>query len=177
MKILILGNIGSGKTTLGKVGKEITGLPFVELDKLREDVKLDGRVSLNYLALYYFMQKAENPDTVILECTGSGVHKYSVKRALENSGHSVEVIVCKNRDVKINIKRLERKSFNYIFPFPKDLKKHIYDVQEEMEKDLENEFWNWEKSRVREVFMDTEEDLAKNREIFFDLKSTGKFKF
>ncbi len=175
MKILILGNIGSGKTTLGKVAKEITGLPFVELDKLREEVKLDGRVSLNYLALYYFMQKAENRENIILECTGSGVHKYSVKRALEISSNSVEIIVCKNRDIKTNLKRLERKNFNYIFPFPKDLKKHIYDVQEELEKDLENKFWSWGKSRVREVFMDTEEDLRKNREIFFDLKLPGEF--
>jgi len=95
MKILILGNIGSGKTTLGKDAKEITGLPFVELDKLREDVKLDGRVSLNYFALYYFMQKTENPESVILKCTGSVVHKYSVKRALEISGHDLEIMFAK----------------------------------------------------------------------------------
>ncbi len=51
MKILIIGNIGSGKTTLGKKIQEITGYKFVQIDKLREKyltgnslckVKVDG---------------------------------------------------------------------------------------------------------------------------------------
>ncbi|GEM_PF-3297520 len=175
MKVLILGNIGSGKTTLGKAAREIIGFPFYELDKIREDVKLDGRVSLNYLALYYFMQKAENPERVILECTGSGDHKNSLKRALEISGKKVLIIVCKTRDIKVNLERLKRKKFNYIFPFPKDLKKHIYDVEAELEKDLEKGFWSWPKSKVIEIFMDTEEDFRYNKEVLFKFKKEGKF--
>ncbi len=170
MKFLIIGNIGSGKTTFGENAREILEIPFIDLDRLRELVKLDGRVSLNYLALYYFMQKAENQESVILECTGSGVHKFSLKRALEISGQQVRIFVCKTRDIRINLERLERKRFNYVFPFPKDLKQHIYDVQKELENDLEAGFWNWKKSELWNVYMDTEEDLTENRKLLLELK-------
>jgi len=36
MKILIIGNIGSGKTTLGNKIQELTGYKFVQIDELRE---------------------------------------------------------------------------------------------------------------------------------------------
>ena len=40
MKILIIGNVGSGKTTLGEKIQKITGFIFVQIDQLREECNL-----------------------------------------------------------------------------------------------------------------------------------------
>ncbi|GAG55695.1 unnamed protein product [marine sediment metagenome] len=36
MKILIIGNLGSGKTTLGKKIKEMTSYEFIQIEELRK---------------------------------------------------------------------------------------------------------------------------------------------
>ena len=58
MKILIIGNIGSGKTTLGNKIQELTGYKFVQIDKLRKEY-LKNAVSEEYYCIYQFLKAIE----------------------------------------------------------------------------------------------------------------------
>ena len=97
MKILIIGNIGSGKTTLGKKIQEITGFKFVQIDELREKF-LNNSVSGEYLSLHKFLKEIEENENLILEFTGVGCHKYAIKKSLELNSDNIMIILCKTRN-------------------------------------------------------------------------------
>ena len=80
MKILIIGNIGSGKTTLGRKIQELTGFRFVQIDELREKY-LKNSISGEYLSLHKFLKEIEEHKDIILEFTGVGCHKYALKKS------------------------------------------------------------------------------------------------
>jgi len=65
MRILIIGNIGSGKTTLGKKIREIIGYKFVQIDEIREQY-LKNAVSEEYFCLYYFLKTIEQNKNIIV---------------------------------------------------------------------------------------------------------------
>ena len=163
MKILIIGNIGSGKTTLGKKIQEISGYEFVQIDELREEY-MNNSVSGEYYSLYKFIKNIEDNNNLILEFTGVGCHKYAIKRTLELSNDKIIVILCKTRDFNIILKRIENKSFAYTSPFNTDIKAHSQFVNEEIRKDLKINFWNCESFDFIEVFMDSNNDLNVNIE-------------
>ena len=133
MKILIIGNIGSGKTTLGKKIQEITGYKFVQIDELREEY-LEKKVSEEYYCLYEFLKAIENNNDVILEFTGAGCHKFAIKRALELTNNNIIIIHCKNRDFSLILERLKHKELNENFPFDMDIDNHITYIKEELDK-------------------------------------------
>ena len=110
MKILIIGNIGCGKTTLGNYLSKRLGYKFVQIDEIRSSYLKDKKVSLEYLSLYYFIKAIEESDNLILEFTGVGCHKYAVKRALELTGDTVLVIICKINDIELLRRRIEKKT-------------------------------------------------------------------
>lgn len=162
MKVLIIGNIASGKTTLGMKISKMLNIPLIEIDKIRERYLIHGKVSEEYLSLYHFLRHAESSDNVILEFTGVGCHKYAVRRALELSGHKVLVLVCKTDSLSINLQRLKTKNYPYMHPFNIDIKKHVFFVEKELMKDLEDNFWNLKNFVVVEVPMDNLDDVDKN---------------
>jgi len=164
MKILIIGNIASGKTTLGMKIGEMLDIPLVEIDKIREKYLIHGRVSEEYLCLYHFLRHAESDENVILEFTGVGCHKYAVRRALELSGHKVLVIVCRTDSPSINLQRLKSKNYSYAHPFDIDINKHVFFVEKELIRDLESGFWELKNFTVLEVPMNTPDDIERNIE-------------
>ena len=164
MKILIIGNIASGKTTLGMKISEMLDIPLVEIDKIREKYLIHGRVSEEYLCFYHFLRHAESDENIILEFTGVGCHKYAVRKALELSGHKVLVIVCRTDSLSINLQRLKSKNYSYAHPFDIDIQKHVFFVEKELTKDLENGFWKLKNFIVIEVFMNRPDDIEKNIE-------------
>lgn len=161
MKILIIGNIGSGKTTLGKKIQEITGYKFVQIDALREHY-LKNTVSGEYLSLLKFLKLIERKESMIFEFTGVGCHKYAVKRALQLTSHKILVIHCKNRVFDQIIERVNKKTFNYRNIFDIDIKTHIYFIEKELKKDISKKFWKLANSKFREIFMDNFNDLNYN---------------
>jgi len=161
MKILIIGNIASGKTTLGRKLSKQLGIPLIEIDKIREKY-LHGKVSDEYFSLFHFLREAESDKSVILEFTGVGCHKYAVKRALELSGHKVLVIVCKTSNISILFQRLKNKKYSYKSPFNIEIRKHILFIERELKKDLDDNFWRGKDFLVIEVSMDTPEDIDRN---------------
>lgn len=161
MKILIIGNIGSGKTTLGKKIQELTCYKFVQIDSLREKY-LNNSVSGEYYSLYKLIKHIEENLNLILEFTGVGCHKYAIKRALEIVNSNVIVILCRNRDFSLILERLENKQCNYNSPLNADIEEHAVFIREEIGKDLENKFWNCDNFKFYEVYMDNKLDFKKN---------------
>ena len=76
MKILIIGNLGSGKTTLGKAIQELTGFKFIQIDEIREKY-LRGKVSQEYYCLHEFIQAIETNDELILEFSGEFIKDFN----------------------------------------------------------------------------------------------------
>lgn len=161
MKILVIGNIGAGKTTLGRKLSKLTNFPLIEIDKLRERY-LHGNVSDEYLCLHYFLREAESDRSVILEFTGVGCHKYGVKRALELSKHRILVVICRTSDISIILERLKSKSYHYRSPFGTNIYEHVFFIEKELINDINNGFWERENFFVIKVLMDKLADIEKN---------------
>ena len=161
MKILIIGNIGSGKTTLGKKIQEITGFKFVQIDELREKF-LNNSVSGEYLSLHKFLKEIEENENLILEFTGVGCHKYAIKKSLELNSDNIMIILCKTRNFDLLLERIDDKTFSYTHPFEVSPHAHVQYVEEESIKNLEDKFWSCKGFKFIEVFMDDESDLLLN---------------
>lgn len=161
MKILIIGNIGSGKTTLGKKIQEFTSFKFIQIDELREKF-FEKKVSEEYYCLYEFLKAIENYDNIILEFTGAGCHKYAIKRALELSNDNIIIIHCKNRDLSLIKERLKHKELNENFPFNTDIEIHINFIKEELDNDSLEDFWKIKNSIFISTYMDNSDDLTEN---------------
>ena len=142
MKILLIGNIGSGKTMLGKKIQKLTGYRYVQIDKLREKY-LKNAVSEEYYCLYQFLKSIEENENLILEFTGAGCHKFAVKRALELANDNIIIIHCKNRDFSIISERLKQKELNENFPFDTDIENHIKFIKEELNNDSLEDYKNY----------------------------------
>ncbi|MHA1275148.1 MAG: shikimate kinase [Promethearchaeota archaeon] len=176
MKILIIGNIGSGKTTLGKKIQELTGFRFVQIDEIREKF-FKKKVSEEYYCLYEFLKAVEESENVILEFTGAGCHKYAIKKALELSNDKIIIVHCKNRDFSIINERVKNKEMNKNFPFHTDIENHINFIKEELDKDSFENFWQTSNSTVLYVYMDNSLDIAENMNIIKNkIKQMGENK-
>lgn len=165
MKILIIGNIGSGKTTLGNKIQEITGYKFVEIDKFREKY-LKEFVSEDYYCLYKFLKNIEENENLFCEFTGVGCHKFAIKRALELSNDSVMILLCKTKFFSTLSERIKEKEFNYGNPFNLDINEHIRFVENELNQDLCSKFWLSKNFKFFELFMETLDDLKVNELLF-----------
>ena len=161
MKILIIGNIGSGKTTLGKKIQEFTGYKFVQIDELREKY-LNNSVSGEYYSFHKFLKEIEDNENLILEFTGIGCHKYAIKKNLELCNDKIMIILCKTRNFDLILKRIDGKTFSYIHPFDVIPKEHAKYVNQELKQDLKDYFWNCKSFKFIEVFMDDENDFHLN---------------
>lgn len=161
MKILIIGNIGSGKTTLGKKIQEILGYKFIQIDELREKY-FEKKVSEEYYCLYEFLKAIEDYDNVILEFTGAGCHKFAIKRTLELSNDNTIIIHCKNRDISLIKERLRHKELRENFPFNTDIENHIKFIREELDNKSLKEFWDLKNSIFLNIYMDNSYDLTES---------------
>ena len=161
MKILIIGNIGSGKSTLGKKIFEITGFKFIQIDDFREKY-LKSKVSEEYYCQYQFLRSIEENENIICEFTGVGWHKFAVKRILELSKDLVLIILCKTKLFSTLRERVKEKKFNYGNPFKLDIYKHIHFVENELNQDLCSKFWLSKNFSFIEVFMENLDDFKVN---------------
>lgn len=163
MKILIIGNIGSGKSTLGKKIQEITGFEFIQIDELREKF-LNNSVSGEYYSLFQFLKNAESNQNVILEFTGVGCHKFAIRRALELNDDPKFVILCKTRIFSTIQERIKSKKFRYKNPFDIKIENHIEYIENELKEDIIKNFWRKENFQFIEAYMDKLNDLKINLE-------------
>jgi hypothetical protein len=90
-KILLIGTLGSGKTTLAELLSRDTGFPYASIDECRIRFG-DGTMSGEERARDHFLQDCSRPAPGILEFSGVGPHADDVRNALIDSAMPVLVI-------------------------------------------------------------------------------------
>ncbi len=142
MKILIIGNIGSGKTMLAHHILDRIDAFFTSIDEMRMQFG-DGSFEKEYLAWSHFLHYCESPSTsslLILEFSGAGCHKHSVRQALLNSGDT-GLIIYLNTPVETCRERLTLRKSLVPYPWlisPKDVVERIH---LELTESIRSEFW------------------------------------
>lgn len=91
MKILIIGTLGVGKTTLAEALSQEMGYPYASIDDCRIRYS-DGTNDGEDAAWHYFLIACRDPSSGILEFSGGGPHAYEVRDALLSSGITVIII-------------------------------------------------------------------------------------
>jgi hypothetical protein len=90
-KILLIGTLGSGKTTLAKLLSRDTGFSYASIDESRIRFG-DGTMSGEERARDHFLEACSRPAPGILEFSGVGPHAEDVRNALIDSTMPVSMI-------------------------------------------------------------------------------------
>jgi len=115
-KILIIGTLGSGKTTVALDLSKKTGYPYFSIDECRIKYS-DSTVHGEDCAWEHFLRICGNPTQGILEFSGGGPHVEEVCEALLSSGVSVSVIWL-DLPLETCIERASCRQNNVPTPFP-----------------------------------------------------------
>lgn len=116
-KILIIGTLGTGKTTVARELAQKTGYPYASIDDCRIHYS-DSTVDGEDLAWEHFLRVCSEPKPGILEFSGVGPHVDEVRDALLSSGIPVFVIWLDfPLDTCIERARGRQKIVPYPFPF------------------------------------------------------------
>ncbi|MCP1715602.1 thymidylate kinase [Methanocalculus alkaliphilus] len=91
MKILIIGTLGAGKTTLARALSDETGFPYTSIDDCRIRYS-DGSIVGEETAWDYFLEACSDPSPAILEFSGMGPYAQMVCDALLGSKLPVAII-------------------------------------------------------------------------------------
>jgi len=91
MKILIIGTLGAGKTTLARTLSGETGFPYISIDGCRIRYS-DGTIDGEETAWRYFLKACSDPSPAILEFSGMGPYACLVRDALLSSKMPVAII-------------------------------------------------------------------------------------
>lgn len=91
MKILIIGTLGAGKTTLARTLSGETGFPYISIDGCRIRYS-DGTIVGEETAWDYFLEACSDPSPAILEFSGMGPYASQVRDALLSSKMPVAII-------------------------------------------------------------------------------------
>lgn len=90
-KILVLGNLGTGKTTLARPLAQHLGWRFASIDDCRRSHG-DGTPAGELRAWAAFVEVAASAGAVVMECSGVGPHVPLLRLALRESGDRVGVL-------------------------------------------------------------------------------------
>ncbi len=119
MKILVLGNIGSGKTTLCKeLSQQLPSFEYIAIDDFRR-IHSDGTLKGDSKTKSLFVKNITHDDTFqIIECSGFGRLGSSVYRRM-NKYKGKLLVVITLVDKEICLQRLKKRIWDV--PFPQDI--------------------------------------------------------
>jgi shikimate kinase len=113
-KIIITGNIGSGKTTIGKELAKRMNVEFIELDEYRRKHNKKSDQAGEDRARELFFRRIESKQIQIIELTGSGK---VYQELLQKLGSTEKYIIRLDCDEKILLERMvKRVKSKYVFP-------------------------------------------------------------
>lgn len=115
-KILLIGTLGSGKTTIARLSSNATGFGMTSIDDCRERFG-DGTVTGEYRAWTCFIGACNDRKPAILEFSGGGPHVYAVRQALLQSGVPIHVIWL-DPPLETCIKRASNRAKEVPTPYP-----------------------------------------------------------
>jgi predicted kinase len=115
-KILLIGTLGSGKTTLAEYLTRDTGFPYASIDECRIRYA-DGTMAGEDTAWDRFLELCSMPGSGVLEFSGMGPHAREVRDTLVQSATPILVIwLALPADVCITRARQRKKTVP--FPYP-----------------------------------------------------------
>ena len=113
MKILITGNLGSGKSHLGFLAKQaLPPFTYHAIDDYRR-VWGDGSMEKEAVARAAFLRDIAAKGPMIIECTGLGDLGIEVRDALRTS-HLL--VICLEVELRICLERLKKRSWDVPYP-------------------------------------------------------------
>jgi len=174
MKILLIGNIGSGKTIIGNLLSEKLNIPFIAIDEIREK-NSDGTIAGEYLSLHHFMKNCQDEQSKILETSGIGCHKHSIKKALEDSQNDIFIVMIFS-EIKLNKLRLKNKKWPP-HPWPLNIDVLLQKTELELKDDFNHGFWVNSNSKFKFLLIENNEDSiteALVEKIISFVKNKGK---
>ena len=131
-KLLVLGNIASGKSGLTRSVSRDTGWPAAGIDDARRRLG-DGSAAGEARAWAYFLAQAEEHRAAVLECTGGGPFTHLLRLALRRSGLPWGVLFVRTPAVEC----LRRASLRGLdAPYP-DFGVPLEEVVERVERELD----------------------------------------
>jgi hypothetical protein len=113
-KALVLGNIGSGKSSFSRALGSALGWSSYGIDDARRELG-DGSPAGEARAWARFLERAESTPSVILECTGSGPFMDLLRLALRRSGHAWAVLWV-DTPAEECLRRVERRGLDIPYP-------------------------------------------------------------
>jgi hypothetical protein len=156
-KILIIGNIGSGKSTVAEELSRTFGWPHASIDHYRRQAG-DGTAAGECAAWCAFLRAAQHGPSSIIEFSGSGPMVHLVHRALVDSGVptlALWIITCS----KICLERTSDRAWTTPYPnFAVPIESVVEDIERRLKQEV-GERGNWYGLPVEKI--DGEADLKR----------------
>jgi shikimate kinase len=141
LKILIIGNISSGKSSLAKLLlQNLSQFNYVAIDDLRTKHG-DGSFHREYKAWSEFLKHCENQEQTILEFSGGGCHKTSIKEAISRFGKSL--VIYSWCSVNKCLERSKSRKFDTPYPWSVGPVDVIDQINQELENDWKSYYWDF----------------------------------
>ncbi len=114
VKVVVIGNIGSGKTGVAKHLADHFGWPFTGIDTLRQQFS-DGTAAGEFRAWERFAADSQRADPRVLEFSGSGPMVHLVRHALSRSGGQV-IVLWVDTPIDVCLSRIEGRTWETPYP-------------------------------------------------------------
>lgn len=171
IKIIIIGNVCSGKTTLAKIIQKEFEWNFYSIDSLRNQYS-DGTIAGDYCAYEKFLRHLQAEPPCILEFSGASIHKHTIRTAI--SLYKIPYILIY---VKIPIdlikERLQKREMVVPAPSMNNIYESVEINQTELDNDISKKSWEIPGSphEILKFSLENVEDLSKLDNNFSSFKN------
>jgi shikimate kinase len=170
MNTLIIGNIGSGKTSIGGALAEKLDSMLIDIDGLRTEYS-NGKFSGEFLAWSHFLQAVENAESdqkLVFEFTGTGKNAWFVREAMKLSmskNKSRWLCVYLQCPREVCIERVSQKTYEIPIPYNfDDIRSSVNFIGGDLLKKHGSSYWGCPEIIVKSDGITIEESVNKIHE-------------